>query len=87
MCVDKKASALNWFDGRGKSVVAEAFVSADTVRDVLKCEVKSLVKLADAKLNIGSSASVCIGGSNAHAANIVAAMFIALGQVLLRIWD
>ena len=24
MCTDKKAAAINWIDGRGKSVVAEA---------------------------------------------------------------
>uniref|UniRef100_A0A915M3A1 3-hydroxy-3-methylglutaryl-coenzyme A reductase n=1 Tax=Meloidogyne javanica TaxID=6303 RepID=A0A915M3A1_MELJA len=28
LCVDKKASALNWIEGRGKSVVAEAFIPA-----------------------------------------------------------
>lgn len=68
-------------DGRGKSVVAEAFVPLDTIRNILKCEPEALVELARSKLLAGSSSAVSIGGSNAHAANIVAAMFIATGQV------
>lgn len=68
-------------EGRGKSVIAEAIVPASRVESVLKCSPQSLVELAHVKLNIGSSSAVCIGGSNAHSANIVAAMFIATGQV------
>ena len=33
-CTDKKPSAINWIEGRGKSVVCEATVSAATVRQV-----------------------------------------------------
>lgn len=80
MCVDKKASAINWIEGRGKSVVADAEISAQVVRDVLKTRVDHLVQLANIKLQIGASNSICIGGSNAHAANIVAAIFLATGQ-------
>uniref|UniRef100_A0A0N5B0A9 3-hydroxy-3-methylglutaryl-coenzyme A reductase n=1 Tax=Syphacia muris TaxID=451379 RepID=A0A0N5B0A9_9BILA len=79
-CVDKKASAINWINGRGKSVIAEAFIPHTVVRSVLKTTVKSLCALADAKLLIGSSMSGTVGGWNAHAANIVAAMFLATGQ-------
>ncbi|ODV95543.1 hypothetical protein PACTADRAFT_34109 [Pachysolen tannophilus NRRL Y-2460] len=39
-CSDKKAAAINWIEGRGKSVVAEARVPADVVRKVLKSDVK-----------------------------------------------
>jgi hydroxymethylglutaryl-CoA reductase (NADPH) len=39
-----------------------------------------MVKLGHAKLLVGSSAACTIGGWNAHAANIVAAMFLATGQ-------
>lgn len=80
-CVDKKASALNWIEGRGKKVVAEATVPFEVVKEVLGCSPHQLVELCNAKLNVGSAAAVSIGGSNAHAANIVAAMFIATGQV------
>ncbi|EJW71733.1 hypothetical protein WUBG_17361, partial [Wuchereria bancrofti] len=79
-CVDKKASAINWIKGRGKSVVAEAVISAAVVQTVLKTTVDALVRLGQAKLLIGSSMAGTIGGWNAHAANIVAAIFIATGQ-------
>nr|GEW79463.1 3-hydroxy-3-methylglutaryl-coenzyme A reductase 1-like [Tanacetum cinerariifolium] len=46
-CLDKKPAAVNWIEGRGKSVVSVA----------------------------GS-----LGGFNAHAANVVSAIFIATGQ-------
>lgn len=79
-CVDKKASSINWTNGRGKSVVAEAFVPKAVVCSVLKTTVKSLCTLAKEKLLIGTSMAGTIGGWNAHAANIVAAMFLATGQ-------
>lgn len=81
MCVDKKASAINWLLGRGKSVVAEAVITADAVANVLRTSVDRMVALAECKLLHGSAAAVSIGGGNAHAANVVAAMFLATGQV------
>ena len=36
MCTDKKPSALNWINGRGKSVVAEVTLSDHTVVNTLK---------------------------------------------------
>jgi len=79
-CIDKKPSAINWIDGRGKSVVAEAIIPADVVRSVLKSEVNALVELNVAKNFIGSAMAGSIGGFNAHAANIVTAIFLATGQ-------
>jgi hydroxymethylglutaryl-CoA reductase (NADPH) len=79
-CTDKKAAAINWIDGRGKSVVAEAIIPADVVRSVLKSEVNALVELNVAKNLIGSAMAGSIGGFNAHASNIVAAIFLATGQ-------
>lgn len=79
-CADKKASAVNWIEGRGKSVVAEAIIPNDIVKSVLKTDVDTLVKLNQSKNLIGSAVAGSIGGFNAHAANIVAAMFIATGQ-------
>jgi hydroxymethylglutaryl-CoA reductase (NADPH) len=79
-CVDKKAAAINWIDGRGKSVVAEAIIPAEIVRSVLKTSVDALVELNIAKNLIGSAMAGSIGGFNAHAANIVAAIFLATGQ-------
>ncbi|KAI1105544.1 3-hydroxy-3-methylglutaryl-CoA reductase [Jackrogersella minutella] len=79
-CIDKKAAAINWIDGRGKGIVAEAIIPGDVVRAVLKSDVDSLVELNTAKNFIGSAMAASIGGFNAHAANIVAALFIATGQ-------
>ena len=79
-CTDKKPAAINWVDGRGKSVVAEAIIPGDVVRSVLKSDVNALVELNTSKNLIGSAMAGSIGGFNAHAANIVTALFIATGQ-------
>ena len=79
-CTDKKPAAINWIDGRGKSVVAEAIIPAHVVQSVLKTDVDSLIELNISKNLIGSAMAGSIGGFNAHAANIVTAMFIATGQ-------
>jgi hydroxymethylglutaryl-CoA reductase (NADPH) len=79
-CTDKKAAAINWIDGRGKSVVAEATIPAEVVKSVLKTTVEALVELNVSKNLVGSAMAGSIGGFNAHAANLVAAVFIATGQ-------
>ncbi|KAL4911792.1 hydroxymethylglutaryl-coenzyme A reductase-domain-containing protein [Aspergillus aurantiobrunneus] len=79
-CTDKKAAALNWIDGRGKSVVAEAIIPGDVVRNVLKSDVNALVELNTSKNLIGSAMAGSLGGFNAHASNIVTAIFLATGQ-------
>ncbi|CEJ94314.1 Putative 3-hydroxy-3-methylglutaryl-coenzyme A reductase [[Torrubiella] hemipterigena] len=79
-CMDKKPAAINWIEGRGKSIVAEAIIPADVVKSVLKSDVDSLVELNVAKNLIGSAMAGSMGGFNAHAANIVAAIFLATGQ-------
>ncbi|KAL7821224.1 3-hydroxy-3-methylglutaryl-coenzyme A reductase [Trichoderma aethiopicum] len=79
-CSDKKPAAINWIEGRGKSVVAEAIIPGEVVKSVLKTDVDSLVELNTSKNMIGSAMAGSIGGFNAHAANIVAAMYLATGQ-------
>ncbi|KAH4035483.1 3-hydroxy-3-methylglutaryl coenzyme A reductase [Parastagonospora nodorum] len=79
-CTDKKAAAINWIDGRGKGVVAEATIPGKVVNSVLKCEVEDLVQMNISKNLIGSAMAGAMGGFNAHAANIVAAIFLATGQ-------
>ncbi|XP_011876885.1 PREDICTED: 3-hydroxy-3-methylglutaryl-coenzyme A reductase [Vollenhovia emeryi] len=80
LCTDKKPAAINWIEGRGKSVVCEAIVPADVVSRVLKTSVHELVNLNNKKNLTGSALAGTIGGFNAHAANIVTAIFIATGQ-------
>ncbi|XP_054160374.1 3-hydroxy-3-methylglutaryl-coenzyme A reductase-like isoform X2 [Oppia nitens] len=79
-CTDKKAAAVNWIEGRGKSVVCEAVVPAKVIEKVLKTSAEALVELNISKNLVGSSMAGTIGGNNAHAANIVAAIYIACGQ-------
>lgn len=79
-CTDKKPAAVNWVEGRGKSVVAEAIVPAFIVKTVLKTSTSALVDLNISKNLIGSSMAGSIGGFNAHAANIITAIYIATGQ-------
>lgn len=79
-CIDKKAAAINWIDGRGKSIVASADVPADVVRKVLKSDVDALVELNISKNLVGSALAGAIGGFNAHAANLLTAVYIATGQ-------
>jgi hydroxymethylglutaryl-CoA reductase (NADPH) len=80
MCTDKKAAAINWIEGRGKSVVVEATIPKDVVRSTLKTTVKAIVETNLHKNLIGSAMAGTIGGFNAHASNIVTAIFIACGQ-------
>lgn len=80
-CTDKKPSSVNWIEGRGKSVVCETVVPRQIVEKVLKTTVEALVELNISKNLIGSAVAGSIGGNNAQAANIVAAIYIATGQV------
>jgi hydroxymethylglutaryl-CoA reductase (NADPH) len=79
-CTDKKPSAINWIEGRGKSVICEATIPKDIVHKVLKTTVKDVVELNISKNLIGSALAGSIGGNNAHASNIVTAIFMACGQ-------
>ncbi len=79
-CIDKKPSAINWIEGRGKSVVSEAIIPGHIVESVLKTTVSALVELHIAKNLIGSAMAGSIGGFNAHAANILTAVYLATGQ-------
>jgi len=80
VCSDKKPAAINWIEGRGKSVVCEAIVPKRIVSQTLKTTTADLCDLNSAKNQTGSAIAGSIGGFNAHAANIVTAIFIATGQ-------
>ncbi|KAF7315802.1 3-hydroxy-3-methylglutaryl coenzyme A reductase [Mycena indigotica] len=79
-CTDKKPAAINWIEGRGKSVVAEAVIPGKVVKSVLKTTVEALCNLNTKKNLVGSAMAGSIGGFNAHAANILTAIFLATGQ-------
>ncbi|KAJ7538272.1 hypothetical protein O6H91_11G041100 [Diphasiastrum complanatum] len=79
-CADKKPTAVNWTEGRGKSVVCEAVISGDVISKTLKTSVSGLVELNTIKNLAGSALAGALGGFNAHASNVVSAIFIATGQ-------
>lgn len=79
VCVDKKPSALNLVEGRGKTLVAEVVVPRKIVEDKLKTTSKAIEEVNLSKNLIGSAASGSMG-FNAHYANMIGAIFLATGQ-------
>jgi hydroxymethylglutaryl-CoA reductase (NADPH) len=79
-CMDKKSSAINIIEGRGKYVIAETIIKKNILEKIFKINVEKLIELNFKKNYIGSSISGSIGGNNAHASNIVSAIFLATGQ-------
>lgn len=78
-CIDKKASWLNFINGRGFKVWAEITLTKEVLRDVLKTTAKKFFDVWQAKCITGSILSGSLG-FNAQFANIVAAIFLATGQ-------
>ena len=79
MCSDKKPAAINMINGRGKTVVAEARIPKDIVERRLHTTSAAVVETNYRKNLVGSSMAGTLG-ANAHAANMVAALYIATGQ-------
>ncbi|MCQ2085154.1 MAG: hydroxymethylglutaryl-CoA reductase (NADPH) [archaeon] len=79
MCSDKKAAAINMIEGRGKTVVAEALIPSEIVEQKLHATAEAIVETNVRKNLIGSSMAGTLG-ANAHAANMVAAFYLATGQ-------
>ena len=79
MCTDKKPAAINGIMGRGRGVVAGVALSHELISRILKTDARSLFEVNYRKNLVGSARAGSMG-FNAHAANVVAAMFIACGQ-------
>lgn len=79
MCTDKKPAAINSICGRGKSVVAEVTIPRAVVESKLHTTVGAFVETNTRKNLVGSAMAGSLG-FNAHAANMVAAFYIATGQ-------
>lgn len=76
---DKKPSQRTHDTGRGYEVTAETVLDADCITSILKSTPEAMLKVADAKLHHGSAIAGAIG-SNLHAANVIAALYLATGQ-------
>ncbi|MBN2488676.1 MAG: hydroxymethylglutaryl-CoA reductase (NADPH) [Methanosarcinaceae archaeon] len=79
MCTDKKPAAINTILGRGKTVVSEVTVPKDVVEKKLKSTPEAMVDVNYRKNLLGSARAGSLG-FNAHAANVIAAMYLACGQ-------
>lgn len=79
LCTDKKPAAVNAVEGRGRTVAAGVFLPDDLVRDVLKADAAALAEVNTRKNLVGSARAGALG-FNAHAANVIAALFLACGQ-------
>jgi len=85
LCVDKKPGAVNVIAGRGFGVVAEVTVPEDVVRSMLRTAAERIEDLVLMKLHVGSGLAGAPFHHNCHAANVLAAVFVACGQDLAQI--
>ena len=78
MSGDKKVTYSSFLNGRGTRVVAEAFIPGDIMEDVLKIDPKAFAK----GVSRAQSGGIAVGmvGFTINAANVIGAMFTALGQ-------
>lgn len=79
MCTDKKPAAINAITGKGKTVSADVVITKEMIREKLKTTPEKMADVNYRKNLVGSARAGSLG-FNAHAANIVAAIFIACGQ-------
>jgi hydroxymethylglutaryl-CoA reductase (NADPH) len=79
LCTDKKPAAVNGILGRGKTVVAGVKLPGALVSEVFKTDGRTIAEVNYRKNLVGSARAGSLG-YNAHAANVIAALFIACGQ-------
>lgn len=75
---DKKHSRMNMLHTRGRRVVAEAVIKRDVLRRLMRIDTTDLNRVR----TISATGAFLVGSANnaAHAANGIAALFIACGQ-------
>ncbi|SDF04800.1 hydroxymethylglutaryl-CoA reductase (NADPH) [Halorientalis regularis] len=84
LCSDKKPAAINAVEGRGRTVAADVFIPHDLVEERFKTTADAIAE-ANTRKNLVGSAKAGSLGFNAHAANTVAAAFLALGQDIAQV--
>ena len=85
VCSDKKPAAINWIEGRGRSVGCEVVLKKDVIHTTLKTSALRMATVNRDKNLVGSAVAGAMGGFNAHAANIVAAIFLATGNDIAQV--
>ncbi|MCL5440690.1 MAG: hydroxymethylglutaryl-CoA reductase [Candidatus Marsarchaeota archaeon] len=86
MCSDKKAAMINVIRGRGISVIADAVITKEALERYFKTDAAAISELNYAKNYMGAALAGAIA-HNAHAANMLAALFIAYGQDPAQVVD
>ena len=84
LCTDKKPAAINAVEGRGRTVTADVLLPHDLVEGSLDTTVEAMVE-GNTRKNLVGSAKAASLGFNAHAANTVAAAFLATGQDVAQV--
>ena len=84
-CCDKKVSAINSISGRGKKVIAEIIISKTNCETILHTTPEKIVQLNIKKNLVGSTIAGSICSANAHFANMLASLFLPLGQDIANI--
>ncbi|MCG1004018.1 MULTISPECIES: hydroxymethylglutaryl-CoA reductase (NADPH) [Halobacterium] len=79
LCSDKKPAAINAVEGRGRTVTADVTIPREVVEERFDTTPKAIEE-ANTRKNLVGSAKAGSLGFNAHAANTVAAVFLATGQ-------
>ncbi|WP_018256185.1 hydroxymethylglutaryl-CoA reductase (NADPH) [Halomicrobium katesii] len=79
LCSDKKPAAINAVEGRGRTVAADVVIPHEQVEERLGTTTEAIAE-ANTRKNLVGSAKAGALGFNAHAANVVAAAFLATGQ-------
>ena len=79
LCSDKKPAAINAVEGRGRTVTADVLLPRDLVNERLDTTPEAMAE-GNTRKNLVGSAKAASLGFNAHAANTVAAAFLATGQ-------
>ncbi|MDG5776410.1 hydroxymethylglutaryl-CoA reductase (NADPH) [Haloarculaceae archaeon H-GB2-1] len=79
LCTDKKPAAVNAIEGRGRTVAADVFLPHELVEETFGTTADAIAE-ANTRKNLVGSAKAGSLGFNAHAANVVAAAFLATGQ-------
>lgn len=79
LCTDKKPAAINAIEGRGRTVGADVVLTRERVENRFDTTPEAIEE-ANTRKNLIGSAKAGSLGFNAHAANVVAAVFLATGQ-------
>jgi hydroxymethylglutaryl-CoA reductase (NADPH) len=84
LCSDKKPAAINSVEGRGRTVAADVEIPGDLVEQYFNTTPKAIAE-ANTRKNLVGSAKAGSLGFNAHAANTIAAAFLATGQDIAQV--